>query len=95
MGLTDTTTATADEKGPTVPAPTAAATTLLLTPTEAATQLRISRSSLYVLLARGDLASVRVGGSRRIPARALNDFVRALIAETTTTPDRYDPKDAS
>ena len=95
MELTDTTAAATDEKGSTVPVPTTAPTTLLLTPTEAATQLRISRSSLYVLLARGDLASIRVGGSRRIPAQALDDFVRALIAETTSRPDRYDPEDAS
>lgn len=51
---------------------------LLYTPVEAAQTLGISRSTLYVLLANGSLDSVRIGGSRRIPARALMSFVDQL-----------------
>jgi excisionase family DNA binding protein len=48
---------------------------LLLTPEEAAESLSISRSKLYELLAAGDVESLRIGGSRRIPFDALEDFV--------------------
>jgi excisionase family DNA binding protein len=48
---------------------------LLLTPGEAAEMLSISRSKLYELLASNELESVRIGGSRRIPTAALDDFV--------------------
>lgn len=48
---------------------------LLLTPEEAAKTLSISRSKLYELLARGEVESVRIGTSRRIATRALEEFV--------------------
>lgn len=51
---------------------------LLLTPEEAATTLGISRSKLYVLLRRGDITSVRIDGSRRIPSTELTSFVDGL-----------------
>ncbi len=44
---------------------------LLLTVPEAAEALAISRSKLYELLASGDIASIRIDGSRRIPLTAL------------------------
>ena len=40
---------------------------LLLTVPEAAEALAISRSKLYELLASGEVASIRIDGSRRIP----------------------------
>ncbi len=43
----------------------------LLTVREAAAFLRISRSSLYATMDRGELAFVKLGRSRRIPRRAL------------------------
>ncbi len=55
---------------------------LLYTPLEAAHALGISRSSLYVLLSRGALKSVRMGGSRRVPADALTTFIATLHDET-------------
>jgi len=55
---------------------------LLYTPIEAAQILSISRSSLYVLLAEGVIASVRIGSSRRIPASALAAFVDRLAEES-------------
>jgi excisionase family DNA binding protein len=51
---------------------------LLLTPREAAQLLGISRSMLYELLRRGEIASVRIGRSRRVPRAALSAFVDQL-----------------
>lgn len=48
---------------------------LLLTPEEAAEVLSIGRSKLYQLLAAGDLHSVTIGSSRRVPVEALRVFV--------------------
>ena len=53
---------------------------LLLTPEEAARVLSIGRSKLYQLLAVGALDSIRIGGSRRIPADAVTRFVERLQA---------------
>ena len=54
---------------------------LLLTPSEAAKVLSISRSKLYELIAEGRVATVRIDTSRRVPARALEDYVRQLQDE--------------
>lgn len=51
---------------------------LLLTPEEAATVLSIGRSKVYELIGDGRLASVRIDASRRVPARALAEFVNRL-----------------
>jgi excisionase family DNA binding protein len=55
---------------------------LLLRPEEAAEVLSIGRSRLYELLGRGELASVRIGTSRRVPAEELVRYVERLCAET-------------
>jgi excisionase family DNA binding protein len=52
--------------------------TLLLTPQEAAQALRVGRSKVYDLIRSGALRSVKIGGSRRISATALAEFVAAL-----------------
>jgi excisionase family DNA binding protein len=49
--------------------------TLALTPRETATELRISRSKVYELLAAGVLPSVRIGASIRIPRDALREWI--------------------
>jgi excisionase family DNA binding protein len=54
---------------------------LLLTPDEAANMLSISRTLLYQLIMRKSIFSVKVGGARRIPLRALQEFVDGLGAE--------------
>lgn len=58
---------------------------LLLTVVEAARRLEISRSVLYELIASGDIQSIHVGRSRRIPADALTDYI------TSQRPEWPDP----
>lgn len=55
--------------------------TLLLKPDEAAAQLRLSRATLYQLLASGRLRSIAVGRARRIPRQALSEFIELLMDE--------------
>lgn len=54
---------------------------LLLTPAEAAEVLSVSRSTIDTLLREGELASVQIGGLRRVPATALIGFVARLSAD--------------
>jgi len=56
---------------------------LLLTPTEAAQVLSISRSKLYELIGQGRLTTVRIDASRRVPRRALVEFVLHLQRQET------------
>ena len=58
---------------------------LLLTPEEAARTLSIGRSKLYELLRTGSLGSVRIGGSRRIPAATLQAYVVELATADRET----------
>jgi len=51
---------------------------LLLTPEEAARALGVGRTTLYGLLRTGAVASVRIGGSRRVPISAIEDYVQSL-----------------
>ncbi len=51
---------------------------LLLKPEEAAEILSIGRSKVSELIGTGELASVRIGACRRIPAEALSEFVAGL-----------------
>ena len=53
---------------------------LLLRPEEAAELLSIGRSKVYELIRTGELVSVRIGASRRIPAQVLAEFVQQLQA---------------
>jgi excisionase family DNA binding protein len=52
--------------------------TLLLTAEEAALALR---SKVYELMRAGELRSVKIGGSRRISAAALTEYVAALESQ--------------
>lgn len=51
---------------------------LLFTPEEVARLLGIGRCRVYDLLREGEIASVKVGASRRISARALSEYVTRL-----------------
>jgi excisionase family DNA binding protein len=54
---------------------------LLLTPDEAALALGISRAKLYPMLMRGEIPSIRFGGSRRVPIAALRRFIEKQLAD--------------
>jgi excisionase family DNA binding protein len=54
---------------------------LLVTPEQAASRLAICRTKVYELLRRGELESVRIGTSRRIPAAALTEYVQRLRSQ--------------
>ncbi|MFD3542995.1 helix-turn-helix domain-containing protein [Streptomyces sp. NPDC058662] len=53
----------------------------LLTVPEAMARLKIGRSALYDLLRTRRLASLTIGRARRIPTRALNDYVQRHLEE--------------
>lgn len=53
--------------------------TKLLTIEQAAEELGgVSRSTLYQLFRSGELASVKIGSRRLIPAEAITDYVQTL-----------------
>jgi len=58
--------------------PAGGSSQLLLTVPEAAAVLRMSRAKLYELMRRGQVLSVLVGGSRRVPRTAVLAYVREL-----------------
>ncbi|QMU67131.1 helix-turn-helix domain-containing protein [Streptacidiphilus sp. P02-A3a] len=53
------------------------ATLVALTVEEAARRLGVGRTTMYALLASGQIPSVAIGRLRRIPAEALNAYVAA------------------
>jgi len=53
---------------------------LLLTPEEAATVLRIGRTTVYALMRAGDLRPVHIGRSCRLPRVELERYVSGLQA---------------
>lgn len=65
---------------------------LLLTPEEAAEVLGIGRTRVFRLMATGELRSLLIGRSRRIPADALPEFV-AVLEAVAGMPDRGSRED--
>ncbi len=53
---------------------------LMLRPAEFAEAIGIGRSKAYELIARGEIPSVRIGGSVRIPVDALRDWISRQTA---------------
>ncbi|MFJ3220767.1 helix-turn-helix domain-containing protein [Kitasatospora sp. NPDC086801] len=53
----------------------------LLTVPQVMARLQLSRSAVYDLLRSRQLASITLGRSRRIPAHALNDFIRTRLEQ--------------
>lgn len=47
----------------------------------AASKLDVGRSTIYELMASGELRSVKIGRSRRIPEDALQEYIRRLQTE--------------
>ena len=56
------------------------ASSSLLTVVEAARELRVSRSRVFALLAAGELEGVRIGRSRCVPRRSIEEFLARLGA---------------
>ena len=56
---------------------------LLLTVVEAARLLGVGRSTAYELLGSGELESVHIGRSRRVPLAAVENYVESLRASRT------------
>ncbi len=60
--------------------------TLLLTVQEAADRLNLGRSLTYRLLLAGDLRSVTIGRSRRVPVRAIEEFIQSRLDAVDNSP---------
>jgi excisionase family DNA binding protein len=54
---------------------------LLVTPEEAARRLSVGRTTIYELMASGELQSVNIGRCRRVPVSSLSLFVNRLIGD--------------
>ncbi|MGI8309430.1 helix-turn-helix domain-containing protein [Saccharopolyspora hattusasensis] len=54
---------------------------VLLTVEQAAERLGLGRTTVYQLIANGDLGSVRIGRLRRIPADAIDAYVKHLMQQ--------------
>ncbi|WP_394614570.1 helix-turn-helix domain-containing protein [Lentzea sp. JNUCC 0626] len=48
---------------------------------EVARALRVGRTKVFDLIRAGELTSIKIGGSRRVPARSVHDYLSRLIAE--------------
>lgn len=55
-------------------------TPLLLSPAAAARKLSVGRSAIFDLMRSGELASFKMGRSRRIPVAALEDYIQKRLA---------------
>jgi excisionase family DNA binding protein len=64
---------------------------LLLTAEQAAASLAICRTKVYELLRMGELDSVQIGASRRIPAAALEEYVERLRARAKVSSSSWIP----
>ena len=57
------------------------ASQLLLTVDQAARRLGVGRSLMYELLTAGEVGSIHVGRLRKVPARALEEYVERRLSE--------------
>ncbi|MBW5481144.1 helix-turn-helix domain-containing protein [Streptomyces bambusae] len=55
-------------------------TLVALTVAEAARRIGIGRTKLYEYVSSGEIASVKIGSLRRIPAEAVNDFLTRRLS---------------
>jgi excisionase family DNA binding protein len=58
---------------------------LLLTVEEVANLTSLGRSTVYELIARGEIPSITIGRSRRIPVEALRAWIRRELAASPST----------
>ena len=54
---------------------------ILFSVSEAAGMMGLGRSLVYQLVMRGDLDSIKLGRARRIPAKALSEYIQRLQSE--------------
>lgn len=52
----------------------------LYTPRQVAHVLMLSKAKTYQLLTDGDIQSVKIGRSRRVPARLLHEYIESLCS---------------
>ena len=50
---------------------------------EAAQLLSVGRTRIFDLMKLGELRSVKIGGSRRVPAAALDEYIARLLASAS------------
>ncbi len=64
---------------------------LLVRPSEAAEILGLGRSKVYAMLASGELPSVRIGKSVRVPTQALRQWVqdRVIASEASVQAEEH------
>jgi excisionase family DNA binding protein len=60
---------------------------ILLRPAEFAEAVGISRTKAYELIARGEVPSVRIGGSVRVPIDGLRTWIEQQTAESRARND--------
>lgn len=60
---------------------------ILLRPEEGANELAVSRARMYELIASGEVESIKIGRSRRIPHAALTAYVDRLRSEQPHGPE--------
>ncbi len=56
-------------------------TKLLYRVEEVAKLLDVGRTAVFDLVRSGELASVKIGGARRIPRQAVDDYITHLLEE--------------
>ena len=66
-----------------------AAESLLLTPEEAATLLRVGRTTVYALMKAGDLRPIHIGRSCRLARAELERYVRGLQNPAQAAPAHH------
>lgn len=62
------------------------ASKVLLTVEEAAARLNLGRTSMFMLIKNGHIASVRIGRARRIPAAEVDAYAARLVADQCVGP---------
>jgi excisionase family DNA binding protein len=58
---------------------------VLQTVADARQRLGVSRTTIYKLMSSGELPSVSIGTSRRIPSSALDEYIASLISRGEPT----------
>ena len=60
---------------------------LLLSPEEASERLGLRRTTMYALLASGEIKSIKIGKLRRVPITVLQEYIDRKLASQMLTTD--------